>query len=206
MVSRFALVAADGAHIVVTLQAPRDQELGVGHRGRCVTLQLAVGFGERPETVLQAGQPLVHSWHQERSSMFGFKSPLVRVGMDTKGSNKLEDHGLVGQLGAGDVISVVHIFPQLSLKFPSLVIPQESRQWAGGFVYDCLSLSYLFQLNFSLPGCFLQLVQHLPLQAVLPRVQHKMGSASRTDAGALPRVTGNSDLRVDRELGITFFL
>lgn len=143
MVSRFALVAADGAHIVVTLQAPRDQELGVGHRGRRITLQLAVGFGERPETVLQAGQPLVHSWHQERSSMFGFKSPLVRVGMDAKGSNKLEDHGLVGQLGAGDAISVLHIFPQLSLKFPSLVIPQESRQWAGGFVYDCLSLVFI---------------------------------------------------------------
>lgn len=27
-----------------------------------------------------------------------------------------------------------------------------------------------------------------------------MESASRTDTGALPRVTGNSDLRVDREL------
>lgn len=167
VVSRFALVAADGAHVVVTLQAPRDQELGVGHRGRRITLQLAVGFGERPETVLQAGQPLVHSWHQERSSAFGFKIPLVRVGMDTKGSNKLEDHGLVGQLGAGEAILVLHIFPQLPLKFPFLVIPQESRQWAGGFVYDSLSLIFI-SAQLQSPWVFLQLVQHLPLQAISP--------------------------------------
>lgn len=46
VVSRLALVATDRAHIVVPLQAPRDQELGIGHRRRRIALQLAVGFGE----------------------------------------------------------------------------------------------------------------------------------------------------------------
>ena len=46
VVSRLALVATDRADVVVPLQAPRDQELGVGHRGRRVALQLAVGFRE----------------------------------------------------------------------------------------------------------------------------------------------------------------
>lgn len=46
VVSRLALVATDGAHIMVPLQALWDQELGVGHRWRRVALQLAIGFGE----------------------------------------------------------------------------------------------------------------------------------------------------------------
>lgn len=46
---------------MVPLQAPQDQELGIGHHRRHVALQLAVGFRERPETVLQAGQLLVCS-------------------------------------------------------------------------------------------------------------------------------------------------
>lgn len=46
---------------MVPLQALWDQELGVGHHRRCVTVQLAVGFRERPKTILQAGQPLVCS-------------------------------------------------------------------------------------------------------------------------------------------------
>lgn len=59
VVARLALVAADGAHVVVALQAPRHQELGVGHSRRRGALQLAVSLRQRPQTVLQAGEPLV---------------------------------------------------------------------------------------------------------------------------------------------------
>lgn len=46
---------------MVALQAAGHQELGVGHGGRGGTLQLAVGFRQRPEAILQAAQPLVCS-------------------------------------------------------------------------------------------------------------------------------------------------
>lgn len=46
---------------MAALQAPRHQELGVGHGGRRLALQLAEGFGQGPETILQAGEPLVCS-------------------------------------------------------------------------------------------------------------------------------------------------
>lgn len=60
VVPRLAFVAADGAHVVVALHAAWDQEPGVGHGRWSITLQLAIGLGERPEPILQARQPLVH--------------------------------------------------------------------------------------------------------------------------------------------------
>lgn len=61
VVAGFARVSAGRAHVVVALEAARQEQVGVRDDGGCGTLQLAVGFGERPEPVLQAGQPRAQS-------------------------------------------------------------------------------------------------------------------------------------------------
>lgn len=61
VVAAFALVSADGAHVVLALEAARQEQAGVRDRRGRVALQLAVGLGERPEPVFQAGQPWAQS-------------------------------------------------------------------------------------------------------------------------------------------------
>lgn len=53
------------------------------------------------------------------------------------------------------------------LKFPSLVMPQDSLHCAGAFVYDTY-LSYSVQPTFLLPRCFLQLAFTYPYKLSYP--------------------------------------
>lgn len=61
VVAGFALVSAGGAHVMVALEAAGQQRAGVGDHGGSVALQLAVGFGEGPQPIFQAGQPRAQS-------------------------------------------------------------------------------------------------------------------------------------------------
>lgn len=61
VVARFAFISADGAHVMVALEAVRQEQVGIrDHRGN-ITFQLAVGFGQRPEPIFQTGQPPAQS-------------------------------------------------------------------------------------------------------------------------------------------------
>lgn len=59
MVSRPALVLAEGAHLVLVLAAPGRLEVGVGHRGWSQAHELAQGLREGPQAILHAGQEAV---------------------------------------------------------------------------------------------------------------------------------------------------
>lgn len=61
IVAWFAFISADGAHVMVVLEAGRQEQAGIRDNRRSVTLQLAVGFGEGPEPVFKTGQPRVQS-------------------------------------------------------------------------------------------------------------------------------------------------
>lgn len=65
MVSRLALVLAEGAHLVLILSAPGGLQVCIGHRGRSQTHKLAQGLRERPQPVLHAGQEAVVAWKQQ---------------------------------------------------------------------------------------------------------------------------------------------
>lgn len=62
MVSRFALVLAEGAHLVLVLSAPGRLQVCVGHRGRSEAHELTQGLREGPQAVLHAGQEAVVAW------------------------------------------------------------------------------------------------------------------------------------------------
>lgn len=66
MVSRFALVLAEGAHFVLVLSAPGCLEVCVGHRGWSQAHELTQGLWEGPQPVLHAGQEAVVAWNTER--------------------------------------------------------------------------------------------------------------------------------------------
>ena len=68
VVARFAFISAGRAHVVVALEAARLEQVGIWDYWRSITLQLAVGFRERPEPVFKAGQPRAQSWLQEREA------------------------------------------------------------------------------------------------------------------------------------------
>ena len=59
MVSRSALVLAEGAHLVLVLTAPGRLEVCVGHRGRSQAHELTQGLREGPQPILHAGQEAV---------------------------------------------------------------------------------------------------------------------------------------------------
>lgn len=59
MVSRSALVLAEGAHLVLVLAAPGRLEVCVGHRGWSQAHELAQGLREGPQPILHAGQEAV---------------------------------------------------------------------------------------------------------------------------------------------------
>lgn len=61
IVAWFAFVSADRAHVMVVLEAGRQEQAGIRDNRRSVTLQLAVGFGEGPEPIFKTGQPRVQS-------------------------------------------------------------------------------------------------------------------------------------------------
>lgn len=65
MVSRFALVLAEGAHLVLVFSAPGSLQVRVGHRGRGETHELAQGLREGPQPVLHTGQEAVVAWRQQ---------------------------------------------------------------------------------------------------------------------------------------------
>lgn len=46
---------------MVALEAVCQEQVGVGNHRGSVALQLAVGFGERPEPIFKAGQPRAES-------------------------------------------------------------------------------------------------------------------------------------------------
>lgn len=46
---------------MVALEAVWQEQVGIGDRRGSVALQLAVGFRERPEPILKAGQPRAQS-------------------------------------------------------------------------------------------------------------------------------------------------
>lgn len=46
---------------MVALEAVRQEQLGVADIRGCIALQLAVGFGERPEPIFKTGQPRAQS-------------------------------------------------------------------------------------------------------------------------------------------------
>lgn len=62
MVSRFALVLAERAHLVLVLSAPGGLEVCIGHWGRSQAHELAQGLREGPQPVLHAGQDAVVAW------------------------------------------------------------------------------------------------------------------------------------------------
>lgn len=53
---------------MVALEAVRQEQVGVRDNRGNVTLQLAVGFRERPEPIFKTGQPRAQSWLQEREA------------------------------------------------------------------------------------------------------------------------------------------
>lgn len=59
MVSRFALVLAERAHLVLILSAPGRLEVCVGHWGWSQAHELAQGLWEGPQPILHTGQEAV---------------------------------------------------------------------------------------------------------------------------------------------------
>lgn len=62
MVSRFALVLAERAHLVLVLSAPGGLEVRVGHWGWSQAHEFAQRLREGPQPVLHAGQDAVVAW------------------------------------------------------------------------------------------------------------------------------------------------
>lgn len=65
MISRFALVFAESAHLVPVLSAPGRLQVCVGHWGRSQAHELTKGFREGPQPVLHAGQKAVVPWRTQ---------------------------------------------------------------------------------------------------------------------------------------------
>lgn len=61
VVAWFAFISAGGAHIMVALETVRQEQVGIRDNRGSITLQLAVGFRERPEPIFQTGQPRAQS-------------------------------------------------------------------------------------------------------------------------------------------------
>lgn len=57
----FAFIFADGAHVMVVLEAVRQEQVGIQNNRGSITLQLAVDFRERPETIFKTCQPWAQS-------------------------------------------------------------------------------------------------------------------------------------------------
>lgn len=76
MVSRFALVLAERAHLVLILSAPGRLEVCVGHRGWSQAHELAQGLWEGPQPILHTGQEAVVAWSTQAGRVSG-KGPLT---------------------------------------------------------------------------------------------------------------------------------
>lgn len=65
MISRFALVLAERAHLVLVLSAPGRLQVCVGHRGRSQAHELTQGLWEGPQSVLHTGEEAVVAWRTQ---------------------------------------------------------------------------------------------------------------------------------------------
>lgn len=62
MVSRFALVLAEGAHLVFVLSAPGGLEFCIGYWGWSQAHELTQGLWEGPQSILHTSKEAVVAW------------------------------------------------------------------------------------------------------------------------------------------------
>lgn len=83
VVSRFALVLAEGAHLVLVLSTPCCLQVCVGNWGWGQAHELTQGLGEGPQSIFHTGQHTVVAWKTQASRVSrGMSPPEAKITLE----------------------------------------------------------------------------------------------------------------------------